>query len=73
MHLSITLLTYGKRKIIKKDNLIEALTEVKVLTTKLQELHKQTPVFWYSLNLECNDKEEYTIFINIDKYSINIV
>ncbi len=51
-------------KIIEKNNLEEAYQELKVLSTKLKDLQNQTPVFWYSLNLQDMDGK-FTIFMNV--------
>lgn len=58
-------------KIITKNSLEEAISEFKILESKIKDLYKQTPVFWYSLNLESNNNE-YKIFINTGGFTLQI-
>lgn len=51
-------------KIIEEKNLQKAIATFKVMQSKLEDLFKQNPVFWYDISLSTNNQGFNVIFMN---------
>lgn len=63
-------------KIKEYPRIEQAIRDYQVMESKLKDLYKQTPIFWYDMALTTTEKGTYMVFVNVGgttKFELNEV